>query len=226
MIINPYELLGVSINSSLDEIKQRFYALALFIHPDKGGSNEDMIILNHAYKFIVNEISSIKNISVEALEKEFKNFCDIQEKTIPEFRDLYADLFDLPKFNEYYNTRVIDTECIKASFGGGYGNLMDTSEMSIIYDENKLTNNNNKFQLIEYKPLFETQQFPHVYDYTIEEPIKDFTINCNKLILSDYYQSYIDAEKKDIYVEQEINLDDFIKKRDLDIIVNSPLNTC
>ena len=106
-IINPYELLGVTINTNKDELKKRYYELAILMHPDKGGNKDDMITLQMAYKFILRELETINNS--ESLEKltenaqqEYKKFCKSQENTLPEFNDIFADAFNLDKFNDYF----------------------------------------------------------------------------------------------------------------------------
>ncbi len=49
-LYNPYELLGLSPQSTNEEIKQRYRQLAIIWHPDKQGGNEEaMKRLNKAY---------------------------------------------------------------------------------------------------------------------------------------------------------------------------------
>lgn len=49
-LYNPYELLGLSPQSTNEEIKQRYKQLAIVWHPDKRGGNEEaMKRLNKAY---------------------------------------------------------------------------------------------------------------------------------------------------------------------------------
>ena len=38
--MNPYDVLGVAIDASTEEIKQRYRTLAQLHHPDKGGDAE------------------------------------------------------------------------------------------------------------------------------------------------------------------------------------------
>ena len=44
-IINPYEIFGLCPNSNENELRKIYYELALICHPDKGGTNEDMLFL-------------------------------------------------------------------------------------------------------------------------------------------------------------------------------------
>ena len=50
-LVNPYNLLGISIDSSLKELRKNYYELALICHPDKGGDSKDMIVLHRAYLY-------------------------------------------------------------------------------------------------------------------------------------------------------------------------------
>ncbi|HOT44885.1 MAG TPA: DnaJ domain-containing protein [Spirochaetota bacterium] len=47
-----YELLGISRESSLREIKTAFRKISLTTHPDRGGSNEAQALINHAYEIL------------------------------------------------------------------------------------------------------------------------------------------------------------------------------
>lgn len=52
-----YEILGISKNATLDEIKERYRTLALKFHPDKEKSNlagEMMVLINEAYEILSN----------------------------------------------------------------------------------------------------------------------------------------------------------------------------
>lgn len=51
---NPYEILGVSPGSSIDEIKKAFKTLAMTHHPDKGGDPEKFKEINNAYQMLTN----------------------------------------------------------------------------------------------------------------------------------------------------------------------------
>ena len=60
-LINPYDFLGVTINSSIKELKKKYFELALICHPDKGGNSNDMDILNKAYLYILEQINNCNN---------------------------------------------------------------------------------------------------------------------------------------------------------------------
>jgi DnaJ-domain-containing protein 1 len=49
---DPYQILGVSPRDSDETIRNRYRELALRLHPDRGGSNERMRIVNNAFERI------------------------------------------------------------------------------------------------------------------------------------------------------------------------------
>jgi DnaJ homolog subfamily A member 2 len=49
---NPYEVLGIPGNSSIEEVKKAYKKKVLLHHPDKGGSTEEFVKINKAYESI------------------------------------------------------------------------------------------------------------------------------------------------------------------------------
>ena len=126
-LINPYDFLGVTIKSSIKELKKKYFELALICHPDKGGNSNDMDILNKAYLYILEQINNCNNnITFENLEENFEIFCKNQlniecpySKIYNDFRDTFNKDFDKKKKNE-------DND----PFSKGYGSQMLTSSFS------------------------------------------------------------------------------------------------
>ena len=54
--MNPYTELDVSVDASLEEIKQRFRTLAHMHHPDKGGNEEVFKSIKLAYEILIDPI--------------------------------------------------------------------------------------------------------------------------------------------------------------------------
>lgn len=50
--LNPYTILGVGMDASEQEVKKAYRKAATKAHPDKGGSNEKMMLVNAAYEAI------------------------------------------------------------------------------------------------------------------------------------------------------------------------------
>lgn len=206
-LINPYDLLGVSINTRIDELKKRYYELAILMHPDKGGDKDDMITLQTAYKFILREIENIDYSSnvedlTTNLQNEYKKFCKSQENTLPEFNDIFAEAFNLDKFNDYFsNTQV--TQTIPVSIPEGYGDLMDISEEHQVHQSYEPSTQyhdaeipiKNQFTLAEYVPHIKEQSvYGNLYDYQ-NPTTNNFTTNTNGMVLSDYKEAFSEPAK-------------------------------
>ena len=52
----PFQILGVSADASMEEIKDAHRRLAMKHHPDRGGSNEEMARINAAYEAMVENL--------------------------------------------------------------------------------------------------------------------------------------------------------------------------
>lgn len=192
MFINPYDLLGVTVATPLDDIKKAYYQMALLVHPDKGGSHEDMMTVHCAYKFILHEVQSIQlDVTVEKLEQEFQNFCKLQTDAVPIFQDIYAEAFDLPKFNQYFDAHACDVS--KPFVEEGYGDLMDPSQYdnTTPYNDVETQCPIQTFQAVQvYQDPAEVETHPLVADLNPTRP-ETFTTTLNKhMVMSDYKEAY------------------------------------
>ena len=123
MVLNPYELLGVTPNSSSQEVRKRYYALACLCHPDRGGTNDQMQTLHHAYKYVITQVALNADTTLEALETDFADFCKSQTATPPPFVDIHAEAFNLPRFNELFDLHGSTGEMDGAFLEGGYSTV-------------------------------------------------------------------------------------------------------
>ena len=136
-VLNPYDLLGVSLNSTVQDVKRAYYQLALVAHPDKGGSADQMRTVQSAYEYVSLQICGIRRDTYEDAEEEFKRFCEEQQLAPHPFYDIQARALDLPTFGELWAKRVEDRETVvdRASHPGGYEDRMAASEIGTEYSE-------------------------------------------------------------------------------------------
>lgn len=115
--LQPYEFLGVSPNSSLQEVRRAYYRLSLICHPDHGGSPEQMITLQAAYQWIKHQLETVQNrtdatMTYEERKDDFAAFLASQTATdrprlIP-FNELEGEAFGIPRtdFDRIYDEFV------------------------------------------------------------------------------------------------------------------------
>ena len=104
--INPYELLGLTINSTKKECKKKYYELALLCHPDKGGNKNDMIIIHNAYKYVMEQLKFQEDVkTLKDIETDFKKYFNKNIKKPPSFYEIWSDTDEakaLMKFNRNF----------------------------------------------------------------------------------------------------------------------------
>lgn len=71
--MNPYQVLGISSQADIKEIKQAYKKLCLKYHPDNGGNENKFHEINQAYQMIMNgQVSSTINKGVVVHDTLFK----------------------------------------------------------------------------------------------------------------------------------------------------------
>lgn len=211
MTINPYDLLGVTIDSSIKELRKAYYDLALICHEDKGGNKEDMIAVHRAFKFVLRELSAVnRTTTIEDVSQAFQDFCREQTDRPPQFPDIYAEAFDLQKFNAYFveNSKTSD----QMSCPGGYGqsDAIHTDSMipSHKYDADAVIRDAMAvpiapFQntMIEYQSPEEivASGFDNALDLMSEGALVNYTGSMNDgHVMSDYSEAFAVREHLDI----------------------------
>ena len=119
MVLDPYNLLGVNCNSTLQEVRKKYYALASLCHPDRGGTNEDMQVVHDAYCYVRDQVALNRTCSYEDMLKEFEEFRVVQASQPPRFVDIHHETYR--EFHEAFTAKK-DTE--RAFAEGGYETVM------------------------------------------------------------------------------------------------------
>lgn len=76
-IMDPYKLMGLDINDpklTKKDVVKRYYTIALLVHPDKGGSAEEMKILQAAYEQVKNEVDKLKTLDDATIDNQKDDF--------------------------------------------------------------------------------------------------------------------------------------------------------
>ena len=211
-LINPYQLLGVTPNSTIPELKKSYYQLALLCHPDKGGNNDDMRVVHQSYKYIKRQMENANYTkSYEDLEQEFQQFCKEQEEIKPPtFMSIFEETNDFVReFNKRFQESVSNYDVVDP-FKDGYGNLMDESVAPESFQINpNLNYTNNDTELV--KPVAnefsrhimvykEPEYLPNTYGnffHLDNKKIEDFSELQGDVPMTDYRLAFSPPEKMD-----------------------------
>ena len=93
--LDPYALLGVNLASSPADVRRAYYRLALLVHPDKGGSAEEMAIVRTAYAWICRGLAAQQpTVALEPAAADFQAFLASQvTERIRPLSDIFAESF-------------------------------------------------------------------------------------------------------------------------------------
>jgi len=106
-IINPFDFLGLDINSSLNDLRKSYYKLSLLCHPDKGGDPKDMDTLHKCYLYVKEQLENINTSKkFEDFENEFKVFLKEQEAIKP---PTFYEIFTDNPLNDEFNKKFEET---------------------------------------------------------------------------------------------------------------------
>jgi curved DNA-binding protein CbpA len=125
--MNPYQILEVDKNCTIQELRHSFKKIAQRVHPDKGGNEAIFNIVVEAYKEIFkklknklsdknfNELKNDSLIQIEQLnKKKHVSFNETSNSPNEEFIEKFNEVFES---NKFYNPETDD----------GYGSMMQTS---------------------------------------------------------------------------------------------------
>ena len=201
-LINPFELLGLNVNKhiNLKEVRKTYHELALLCHPDKGGDKKDFIIIHQAYNYVTEQVEQSKDmVPLEKLEEDFKNFC--VENGVEKLPSLLDIRDNAAVFNKEFNN-VWEQNIQNANFNhfsGGYGELMDRSELQDEQKEDQPDDSTielgNKFttdMVIYEEPEALPENYGNFQRYDVDE-VDNYGNLPGKLY--DYKETYSQVEK-------------------------------
>jgi hypothetical protein len=140
--LDPFALLGVSLDTTPEEVRQSYLELALIAHPDKGGSGEQMRMLTNAYRFVKAQVEAARDHRDRNRSTgDFAAFCrDVLVESSREWdREVCAMLGEASgpgqpasfhrEFDQLKEER--GGRLLEASLRGGYGDYMAASDVRL-----------------------------------------------------------------------------------------------
>ena len=149
--VDPYRLLQLNKNYTLQQLKDAYRKLALITHPDRpGGSNQKFQIATKAYMTLLEELKKQEtNKSHTDLRNESKNYFSNQQNQPRQNIKLDKDKFDIRMFNKIYDeNKLYSTE------DDGYEDWMKQTK----YDSDDIKKNqvfSDKFNLNVFNSVFD-----------------------------------------------------------------------
>lgn len=95
-LIQPYELFGLTSKASASEVRKAYYNMALLCHPDRGGSAEDMTIINAAYEWICRGLVGVASVPEASIEYD-ELLAEYKPEHMPSFIELQGENYGFPR---------------------------------------------------------------------------------------------------------------------------------
>jgi len=226
IVINPYHLFGLNIDSTLLDLKKSYYELSLICHPDRGGDKQQMITVHNSYLYLKKQLSNHNHQDLsetyQDLEQQFQEFCLQQTKELPDFYTIYDENNDfINKFNTQFEKRQQHLEQEQSDpFQSGYSTLMEPSDNQInnipeypLSDCDQHLKNQFKQQIIEYQePKTLPDNYGNYFNFNVSK-IDDFSHQSDTLEMTDYLKAHSNPlDLSDIKYKQ-ISLKECIEER-------------
>lgn len=213
--LNPFEWLGVTVNSTAEQVKQEFMARALRTHTDKvGGDHERMVKLLQAYKHVMSQVRAAKwGITMEDLEDDFAAFIAAQEanpRCEADFEELWArrdtqQPFMGASLGDGYEAAPMRWESGQAC--PEYADLAkDVSVGDSVGDSAAASR-----QLVQYTPVEALQQDTVWYDGI---SVSDFSLRIKRVSLHDFQDAFVLKELEPSLQKINMTLEELMSDRE------------
>ena len=206
--INPYKILGIHKNYTIEELKDRYKRVAKQAHPDRGGSEALFNLVTLCYKKLYEEYK-LKRINKQFndLKLDFNNYTEQQNNS--QRRNQYLEENNRYNQNDFQDTfnKVYDDHKISNPFDNGYGDMMlesrpDREDINISRKVNNMKQFNTAFEsepiskynkkMIVYKEPEALPSSTKTLKYTELgiDNVKDYSTETNNLYCADYKRAH------------------------------------
>lgn len=164
-MVDPYHILGISKKFTLEELRDKYKALAVKVHPDKGGTQELFLLVTKCYKALLKEYEKRKSQKeYHELKTEFNK--NMQKHTPTASSSMSGQKFDIDKFNKVFSENKLDNPYDK-----GYGNWMSDAPPPDEVQVKKKNIDNDKFNALFEKSTRLDKNNKYIIKYTEPEPM-------------------------------------------------------
>lgn len=221
--MNPYDVLDLPKNFTLQQLKDNFKRIAVKVHPDKGGSEQLFLLVTKCYKKLLEEYNrrtgSKDFHELKAEYNKVKATAPTRTST-SEARGTHDsrayEKFDLDKFNKVFSENKLDNP-----YDRGYQDWM-TSE---IWKEDKQPSRQtrNKFNLDSFNRSFEDMHVDKTNKYIIKYKEPEPLITSNKIAFTEIGEDNVDDFSGDNMSKKNLNFMDYKVAHSTSKIVDSSI---
>ena len=124
--MNPYEVLDVPRNFTLQQLKDNYKRIALKVHPDKGGSEQLFLLVTKCFKKLIQEYHKREaDKQFHELKSDFAKQSECQTMTPTNTEHAYkGGKFNLERFN-----KVFDENRVGEVYDKGYTDWMKDAKV-------------------------------------------------------------------------------------------------
>lgn len=171
--MNPYEVLDVPKNFTLQQLKDNYKRIALKVHPDKGGSEQLFLLVTKCFKKLIQEYHKRQaDKQYHELKADFTRAAEQQPTSYANdgaSPSSSSRKFDLNKFNQLFDQHRMDDPAADKGYGewmtaaapphedtvkrrtfGTNANGFSVNAFNNAFNEEARVENNNKY-IIRYK---------------------------------------------------------------------------
>ena len=176
-MVDPYHILGLSKKFTLEELKEKYKAIAMKVHPDKGGTNELFLLVTKCYKALYKEYERQRGQKeYHELKADFKK--TMQQPAPPSASAASSSAssrFDVDKFNRVFSDNKLDTPYDK-----GYEDWIKNTGSDEPYveevDSKKAARKKQSFSSDKFNAMFDKsanidKKNKYIIKYTEPEPV-------------------------------------------------------
>lgn len=195
--MNPYDVLNVPKDFTLEQLKDSYKRIALKVHPDKGGSEQLFLLVTKCFKKLLQEYH--KRQADRQYHELKANFQKATEKEQTRPRGTRDTKFDLERFNQVFSENRLNDAMDK-----GYGDWVAKEE------DHQPKIHKNKFKIESFNRTFEEQaRIDKSNKYIVKYKEPEALITTKKIAFTELGQDDVDDFSGDNMTKKHLNYMDY-----------------
>jgi curved DNA-binding protein CbpA len=206
--LDPYEILEVDYDASLNTIRQAFKKLVLKHHPDRGGNPQNFHIIKGAYAYIFKELKKQESLQQREEQtyneyEEQRNNQIVEDKQEIETEEKFQPIVSSKNFNVDNFNNLYSRYRVESITDHGYGTTMMGKAQARLKDDALRNNKVQEFgkrELIIYEEP-QSMMSTHNFDNLGGDKPSDYTSGFNindtkkKISFTDYMRAHSECEQ-------------------------------